>query len=163
LHLTNLDLLTLAPATYLIVVAPLLMRDETLPSYRVLGQGAAVLGAILLLMPALWLSFANSDGNLLYTLILMGEALVLLLGGIGARIRVFVLSGTGLMLIGAIHALFLTTSGIPTPSKQPGYTGTNLAIQDEDSKPRDSLAIIFSPVTDCVLSKTESMYPFQGA
>src|SRR5207237_454221 len=35
LHLTNLDLLTLAPATYLIVVAPLLMRDETLPSYRV--------------------------------------------------------------------------------------------------------------------------------
>ncbi|OLE71786.1 MAG: hypothetical protein AUI36_02195 [Cyanobacteria bacterium 13_1_40CM_2_61_4] len=91
------------------------MRDETLPSYRILGQGAAILGAILLLLPTLWLSFSNSDGNLLYTLILMGEALVLLLGGIGARIRVFVLSGTGLMFVGAIHALFLTTTGIPTP------------------------------------------------
>src|SRR5207249_8292829 len=106
-------MLTLAPATYLILLAPLLMRDETLPAYRHLGQGAAVLGSALLLLPTLWLSFNNSDGNLLYTLILMGEALALLLLGIGVGVRIFVLTGTGLIFVGAIHTLFLTASGIP--------------------------------------------------
>ena len=112
---TNLDLLALAPATYLIVIAPVLGRDETLPlSMRHwAGQLASLLGAALLLAPTLWLSFGSQSDNLLYTLILMGEALALLLLGIGTRMRAFVLSGAGLVIIGALHALFLPVLGIP--------------------------------------------------
>ncbi|HLQ28347.1 MAG TPA: hypothetical protein VK140_03815 [Ktedonobacteraceae bacterium] len=110
---TNLDLLLLAPATYLIVIAPLLLRDETLPQHQRIGQVIAVVGAALLLLPTLWLSFSYGDGNLLYTIVLMGEAMVLLLLGIGLGVRSFVLSGTGLIVVGAIHALFLTTNGLP--------------------------------------------------
>ena len=72
----------------------------------------AVLGAALLLLPTLWLSFSNGDGNLLYTIVLMGEALLLLLLGIGVKVRSFVLSGTGLIIVGAIHALFLALNGL---------------------------------------------------
>jgi hypothetical protein len=109
---TNLDLLLLAPATYLIVVAPLLLRDEALPEHHRIGQVTAILGAALLLLPTLWLSFSNGDSNLLYTVVLMGEALVLLLLGIGVRVRSFVLSATSLIVVGAIHALFLAINGL---------------------------------------------------
>jgi hypothetical protein len=112
---TNLDLLTLAPATYLAVIAPLLLRDETLPEHRIIGEVIAVLGAALLLLPTLWLSFTHSEGNLLYTLLLMGEALALLLLGMGAGVRIFVLTGAGLIVVAALHALFLPTLAIPTP------------------------------------------------
>jgi hypothetical protein len=112
---TNLDLITLAPATYLTVIAPLLLRDETLPEHRIIGEVVAVLGAALLLLPTLWLSFTHSEGNLLYTLLLMGEALALLLLGMGAGVRIFVLTGAGLIVVAALHALFLPTLAIPTP------------------------------------------------
>jgi hypothetical protein len=112
---TNLDLLTLAPATYLTVIAPILLRDEALPWHRHIGEVVAVLGAALLLLPTLWLSFTFSEGNLLYTLILIGEALALLLLGIGVGVRIFVLTGAGLIVVAALHALFLPTLGIPTP------------------------------------------------
>ena len=125
---TNLDLLTLAPATYLAVIAPLLMRDEALPEHRCIGQAIAVAGAALLLLPTLWLSFVNSEGNLLYTLILIGESLVLLLLGIGVGVRVFVLSGAGLIVVAALHALFLPTLGIPTPLALTMLGATLLAI-----------------------------------
>ncbi|MFL5626371.1 MAG: hypothetical protein ACJ788_12335, partial [Ktedonobacteraceae bacterium] len=105
----NIDLLLLAPATYLILVAPLLMRDERLPQHRLVAQGVAVLGTIMLLLPTVWLSFGNGSDNLTYTLVLLGEALVLLLLGIGVGVRVFVLTAAGLIVVGAIHALFLQT------------------------------------------------------
>jgi hypothetical protein len=41
--------------------------------------------------------------------VLLGEALVLLLLGIGVGVRVFVLTAAGLIVVGAIHALFLQT------------------------------------------------------
>lgn len=110
----NMELLLLPPATYLILIASLLMRDEALPNYHTIGQTAAVLGAACLLLPTLWLSFTNSDANLMYTLVLMGEALLLLLLGIGVRVRVFVLTGAGLIVVAALHALFLPSLGIPT-------------------------------------------------
>jgi hypothetical protein len=112
---TNLDLLTLVPATYLIIITPLLLRDESLPGHRVFGGMGAVLGAILLLLPTLWLSFNGSESNLWYTLILLGEALVLLLVGIAAGVRIFVLTGAGLIVVAALHAPFLPSLGIPTP------------------------------------------------
>jgi hypothetical protein len=108
-HQVNIDLLLLAPATYLILMAPILMRDERLPQHHLVGQAVAMLGTALLLLPTVWLSFGNGGDNLLYTLVLLGEALVLLLLGIGVGVRVFVLTAAGLIVVGAIHALFLQT------------------------------------------------------
>jgi hypothetical protein len=104
---TRLDILLLAPASYLSVVAPFVMRDKTLPGRHWAGQVLALSGALLLLLPALWFSF--SDSNLLPTLVLMGESLVLLVLGIATRIRILILSSAALLLVGALRALFLST------------------------------------------------------
>lgn len=82
-------------------------RDRLLPAHSTVGQVAAALGAALLLLPALWFSFTES--NLLPTLILVGEALVLLALGIITRVRIFVLSSAALVVVGALRALFLST------------------------------------------------------
>lgn len=108
---THIDLLTLAPATYLIVVAPFLSRDEVLPEHHMIGQICSIAGAALLLLPTLWLSF-NQD-NLQATLILAGESLALLLLGVVTRVRIFILSGAGLVVVSAIHILFLPSLAIP--------------------------------------------------
>ena len=110
LQQTQFDVLTLPPATALILVAAFLQRDEGLPQQRAGAQWCALVGAILLLLPTLWLSFQGSE--LAPTLLLGGEALVLLLIGIGTHIRVFVLSGAGLVVIAAMHALFLPSLGL---------------------------------------------------
>jgi hypothetical protein len=107
LRQTRLDVLLLAPASYLSVAAPFLMRDKLLPAHSKVGQAAAALGAALLLLPSLWFSF--SESNLLPTLILVGEALVLLALGIVTRVRIFVLSSAALVVVGALRALFLST------------------------------------------------------
>ena len=104
---TRLDILLLAPASYLSVVAPFVMRDKTLPRRHLAGQVVALSGALLLLLPALWFSF--SDSNLLPTLVLIGESLALLLLGIATRIRIFILSSAALLIVGALRALFLST------------------------------------------------------
>ncbi|HCI79059.1 MAG TPA: hypothetical protein DHW02_05165, partial [Ktedonobacter sp.] len=109
---THIDLLTLTPATYLVVVAPFLTRDERIPQHQLLGQFCSLLGSIVLLLPTLWLSFNQS--NLQPTLMLVAESLILLLIGVGTRIRIFVLSGAGLVIISALHALFLPSLGIPS-------------------------------------------------
>src|SRR6266487_2431894 len=104
---TRLDVLLLAPASYLSVVAAFLMRDETLPGRHWVGQVVALAGAALLLLPALWFSFY--DSNLTPTLVLIGESLVLLLLGIATRLRIFILSSAALLVVGTLRALFLTT------------------------------------------------------
>jgi hypothetical protein len=104
---TRLDILLLAPASYLSVVAPFVMRDKTLPRRHWAGQVVALSGALLLLLPALWFSF--SDSNLLPALVLIGESLALLLLGIATRIRLFILSSAALLIVGALRALFLST------------------------------------------------------
>ena len=110
----NLDLLTLAPASYLVVIGPFLMREQGLPTHRRVGQAVTMLGAALLLLPTLWLSFSSgNNGSVLYTLILLGKSLVLLLLGLGLRVRILVLSGASLIVVGALHALFLSTSSTP--------------------------------------------------
>ena len=111
LHQTRIEWLTLAPATYLIVVAPFLARDERIQDNSRIGQICSVLGSILLLLPTLWSSF--SDANIEPTLILAGEALALLLIGVGTRVRFFVLTGAALVIVSAMHALFLPSLGLP--------------------------------------------------
>ncbi len=104
---TRFDILLLAPASYLSVIAPFIMRDKAIPGRHLAGQIIALSGAFLLLLPALWFSF--SDSNLLPTLVLMGESLALLLLGIVTRVRIFILSSAALLLVGALRALFLST------------------------------------------------------
>lgn len=103
---TRFDTLTLVPASYLIVIAPFLLRDHALPKRRVYGQRIALLGSALLLLPALWFSFHGSD--LLPTLILLGEALLLLLLGLLLRMRVFILSSAALIILGTLRLLFIS-------------------------------------------------------
>lgn len=110
---SSITLLALAPATYLIVLAPFISCDEVLSHHHRLGQTCSIIGATLLLLPTLWLSFNQTDA-LLYTLILSGEALALLLIGVATWMRVFILSGAGLIIVSALHILFLPSLGIPT-------------------------------------------------
>ncbi len=126
-HQTRLDLLSLAPASYLSIVAPFMMRDEVLTKRHRVGQVVSILGAALLLLPTLWLSF--NDSNLLSTLILLGEAIALLCLGIVTRVRNQALPGTSnldnvtsstliyasvsMIIAGAMRALFLTGQGVP--------------------------------------------------
>ena len=126
LRLTHLDWLTLAPATYLVVVSPFLSRDEALPYHHRIGQLCSMIGAILLLLPTLWLSF--SLDNLQPTLYLAGESLALLLLGIATRVRIFILSGAALVVVSAMHALFLPSLGIPPSLALAILGGTLLAI-----------------------------------
>jgi hypothetical protein len=111
---TELAVLVLAPATYMIVIAPFLMRDEALPDHHRLGQICSTLGATLLLLPTLWTSFSEPQLQLTLTLVLGSEALALVILGIVTHMRFFILSGAGLVVISAIHLLFLPSLGIPT-------------------------------------------------
>ncbi|MBO0794152.1 MAG: hypothetical protein J2P36_24825, partial [Ktedonobacteraceae bacterium] len=124
--ITRLDLLAIAPASYLVVVAPFLMRDEVLSDHHRFGQICALLGAALLLLPSLSLSFSND--NLSPTLLLAGESLALFLLGIIARMRTFVLSGAALVIVSAIHALFLPSLAIPPSVALTVIGGTLLAL-----------------------------------
>jgi len=111
LRQTEISWLTLAPATYLIVIAPFLSYDQRVSAHQVLARYCSFVGAALLLLPTLWLSF--SGNNLQPTLILGSEALALLFLGIIMRRRFFVLSGAALVIVTAIHVLFFPALGIP--------------------------------------------------
>lgn len=137
LGVTRFDLLTIVPATYMIVVAPFLMRDALLNNPRRIGQICAMVGAALLLLPTLWLSFG--DANLLPTLLLAGEALALLLLGVVTRVRIFVLSGSALVVVSAMHALFLPTLGLPPSVALTVLGGTLLALATSLSLARHHL------------------------
>lgn len=119
---TRLDVLLLAPASYLTVIAPFLMRDNAMRERRSLGKASAIAGACLLLLPALWFSF--SDGNFVPTAILLGESLALLILGMIVRVRIFVLSSAGLVIVGTLRALFLATP----PSLTLMITGVTLLV-----------------------------------
>lgn len=105
-HQTNVDMLTLVPASYLTILAPFLLRDRTVPARQIAGQVVSLVGAALLLLPALWLSF-NGD-LLLPTLVLLAESLVLLALGLIIRLRIFILSSAALMVVGTLRLLFLS-------------------------------------------------------
>jgi hypothetical protein len=110
---TKLDILLLAPASYLSVIAPFLMRDKEIAQAERIGRFVAILGAALLLLPTGALSLiSNNQDNLLSTLLLLGEALSLFFLGILTRVRFFILGGAGLIIVGALRALFLPSSPI---------------------------------------------------
>jgi hypothetical protein len=67
---------------------------------------------MLLLLPTLWSSFDHAE--VFPTLLLAAESLLLLVLGTTVRIRFFVLGGAALVIVSAIHLLFLPVLGIPT-------------------------------------------------
>ncbi|GLV56541.1 hypothetical protein KDH_33810 [Dictyobacter sp. S3.2.2.5] len=109
---TELTILCTTPAVYLIVIAPFIGHDVRIQQHQVLGQLCSVAGASLLLGPTLWLSFQHA--NVGPSLLLAGESIILLLLGFITHIRFFVLSSAALVIVTAIHVLFLPSLGIPT-------------------------------------------------
>lgn len=103
---TRFDTLTLVPASYLIVIAPFLLRDQSLPDRRKTGQCIALLGSALLLLPTLWFSFQGTE--LWPTLLLLIETLLLLILGLILRLRIFILSSAALIIVGTLRLLFLS-------------------------------------------------------
>ncbi len=124
-HLTRIEWLALAPATYLIVIAPFLSRSEHIVQRQRLGQLCSISGAALLLLPTLWSSF--NVPSIQPTFILAGEALALFLLGVTLRTRFFVLSGVALVIVSAMHALFLPSLGLP-PSLALTIMGVTLLV-----------------------------------
>ncbi|GAC1433074.1 MAG: hypothetical protein NVSMB54_30070 [Ktedonobacteraceae bacterium] len=124
-QLTGIEWLTLVPATYLIVIAPFVSRNEHMLQHQRIGQLCSILGASLLLLPTLWSSF--NELSIQPTFILAGEALALLLLGVTLRTRFFVLSGAGLVIVSAMHALFLPSLGLP-PSLALTIMGVTLLV-----------------------------------
>ncbi|GHO86124.1 hypothetical protein [Dictyobacter formicarum] len=109
---TEPTILCTTPAVYLIIISPFIGRDVQLQQHQILGQICSIVGAMLLLGPTLWLSFQHT--NVGPSLLLAGESITLLLLGFITRIRFFVLSSAALVIVTAIHVLFLPSLGIPT-------------------------------------------------
>jgi hypothetical protein len=96
----------------MIITSPFLLQNKQWSHLRWTGHTFALSGAILLLLPTLWSSFDSAE--VFPTLLLSVESLLLLLLGTIVRIRFFVLSSAALVVVSAIHLLFLQTLGIPT-------------------------------------------------
>ena len=141
-HQTRIEWLTLAPATYLIVVAPFLSRDGRVTQHKQMGQLCSIIGAALLLLPTLWSSF--SAASILPTFILAGEALALLLLGVATRVRFFVLSGAALVIVCAMHTLFLPSLGIPPSLALTIMGGTLLGLATALSLARHRLQAVWT-------------------
>lgn len=107
-----LDLLTISPASYLVVTAPFLLREKTKPGMQQAGYVVSAIGALALLLPSFFLSFGvqgvvgGIPGDLLAVFLLLGETLALLLLGIAVRERFFVLGGCALVVVGALRVFF---------------------------------------------------------
>jgi hypothetical protein len=109
---TDVTWLTLVPASYMIITSPFLLHDKQWSDLRWVGHSLALGGAMLLLLPTLWSSFDRVE--VFPTLLLAAESLLLLVLGTIVRIRFFVLSGAALVVVSAMHLLFLPALGIPT-------------------------------------------------
>ncbi|HEX6819986.1 MAG TPA: zinc ribbon domain-containing protein [Ktedonobacterales bacterium] len=105
----NLQFYVVAPASYQLLIGALLSQDKRVRSAVTLSQWASLLGALLLLMPSLYQAFTSGQ-ELLYGLIMILEALVVVLVGVGLRMRVLVLVGAAFVGIGAIRGAMLAIS-----------------------------------------------------
>jgi hypothetical protein len=112
----TIDVLLLPPASYLLVIAPFLLRDKTLPGSRRIGQLVSLVGACGLFLPSFILSnvaqgsVGSLPARLVSTLLLLAESLGLFMLGIVTRVRYLLLGGTGLVVVGAIEAMIYATS-----------------------------------------------------
>jgi carbon monoxide dehydrogenase subunit G len=102
------EFFTIAPAVSLSVIAPFLMRDQTLPGYRQIGQVIAILATIALLFPT---ALSLSQNQILVVLFLL-EAVALFLLGLITRTQVFIYGGATLVVLGVFVAfLFFIYDG----------------------------------------------------
>jgi hypothetical protein len=136
------DWVSLVPASYLVIVAPFLARDDSWSSAQGLGRVSALVGAVLLFLPTLWLSFHQN--NIQPTMFLTLEAVALLLLGLVTRTRLFVLSGTALVIVGVMHALFIPSLGLPLSLALVIMGGCLLTIATALSLARHSLLTLWA-------------------
>jgi hypothetical protein len=110
--MTDVSLFYLWPALCMLGLSALIPHNERLVSAHRWSQWCSVIGACLLLGPTLFLSF--SQANVQPSLILSGEALALLFVSFLLRNRILLLLGIAVVIVTAIHILFLPSLGIPS-------------------------------------------------
>ncbi len=105
----NLQFYVLAPASYHLLIGALLPNDKRVRYAATLGGLASLTGALLLLAPSLYQAFTSGQ-ELVYGTIMTLEALVVVLIGLGLRMRALVMIGAAFVGIGAIRGAMLAIS-----------------------------------------------------
>ncbi len=109
----NVQAFVLAPGSYLLLIGALLPVDAQVKQGEPLGQGASLVGSLLLLIPTLGQSF-QSDQDWIYALVLAAEALVIAGVGLGARSRALIVVGSAFVVLAAVRgAIIAVVSGVP--------------------------------------------------
>ena len=103
-QLDSYEYFTIAPAVSLSVIAPFLMRDQTLPGYRQIGHVIAILATIALLFPTA-LAGLSHNGSTIQIFLL--EAVALFLLGLITRTQVFIYGGATLVVLGVFSAFLI--------------------------------------------------------
>jgi hypothetical protein len=111
----NAQAFVLAPGSYQLLIGALLPRDEHVPQPLRLGQGASLLGSLVLSLTTFVQSFQRGP-DWVYALILGLEALVIVGIGVGTRSRTLVMVGSGFVGLAALRgAVLAVQSGLPVP------------------------------------------------
>lgn len=108
----------LAPGSYLLLVGAFLPADRRVPEARPVGQATSLVGALALLLPTLYQSFTEPDLNfqLLYGLVVLGEALVIIVLGVGTRSRILTLTGSTFVGIDTLSGVGLALRSGVSPA-----------------------------------------------
>lgn len=108
----------LAPGSYLLLVGAFLPADRRVPAARPVGQATSLVGALALLLPTLYQSFTEPDLNfqLLYGLLVLGEALVIIVLGVGTRSRILTLTGSAFVGIDTLSGVGLALRSGVSPA-----------------------------------------------
>ena len=111
LGVDNIQAYVVLPGTVLIAVGLTAPQDSRQPASLMLSRAAIVAGA-LALMGASALQSVTESGAAGYTTLLVVEAVVALLVGIGTRSRTLVIAGGAGLAFGALRALFLILESV---------------------------------------------------
>jgi hypothetical protein len=102
----NVQAFVVAPGSYLLIVGTFLPGDARVPYPLRLGQAATLSGSLLLLLPTLYQTYSPVP-NITYQVVLFGEALVIMVLGIGTRWRYLILTGSAFVGVAALSAVNL--------------------------------------------------------
>jgi Phosphoglycerol transferase and related proteins, alkaline phosphatase superfamily len=111
-QILDASVLYVCPALCLLSLSWLISHNERWAHKHLWSQLCALAGAFLLLGPNFGASFGQQD--VLATLILGGEALALVVLSFALRQRMLLLGGMVIIIVTAIHILFLPSLGIPS-------------------------------------------------
>jgi hypothetical protein len=111
--LDNPQAYTLLPASYLLLVGALLPADKKLRGAAYWAAWASIIGSFVLLLPTFVQSFTD-ENDTLYLLIVVAEAIVVVVVGLGTRARSLLLIGAGFIGVAAIRgAVIAVNNDVP--------------------------------------------------